>query len=256
MHLVQDHEAVVARKPRVNRPHPWSHAVAAEQQAGAELVHGGDHDPGLIRAVRPLILDGNAASQRGDSQRLPAAQRSQTASDEFQNRGPARFDPIPDLLRPFVDLIDNDAPVDHEHDASGRDCRPGGQGEYGGIEHGGLAGAGREVDDLRPGSPAEYLRRQALLPGERWVVVDVPEECGEVIGRQILHHARRSTRVRRRFRVARIRFTHRYWPHGGRLIPPSAPGASIPAPGTVQSQASTARPRDARTSTTHAPVGA
>ena len=62
MHFVQYHKAVVAGKARVDGAHPLSNAVATEQQTRAELVYSGYDDPGLVRTVRPLVVNRDTAS--------------------------------------------------------------------------------------------------------------------------------------------------------------------------------------------------
>ena len=137
----------------MNRPHPRRDPIAPEQKARTELVDRGNQDPGLVRTVCPLTVDGNPAPQRGDAQGLAAAQALQANPNPLEDRGISPLQAIANLPRSFVDLIDDDPPIDDEYDAPGRDRRPCGHGEYRRIEHGGLAGAGREIDDLRPYAP-------------------------------------------------------------------------------------------------------
>ena len=119
MHFIQDHEAVVAGEPGMNRPHARRDSVPSEQKAGAELVHRGDHYPGLIRPVRPITVERDPTPQCGDAQGLTAAQVSQSIPNPFQNRRISRLQTLLNSPCSLMDLIDDDPPVYHEHDAAG-----------------------------------------------------------------------------------------------------------------------------------------
>jgi len=85
-----------------------------------------------------------------------------------------------------MDLIDNNPPVNHEHDPPGERRRLCSHGEYSRIEHGGLASTGRQIDDLWPSAPIKHLRSQPLLPWKRLMAMDVSKERSEVPGGQLL----------------------------------------------------------------------
>ena len=184
VHLVQDHEAVVACKAGMNRSHAPRRPVAAKEQARTELIHGRHYDPRLVWTVGPLVLYWDATPQRGHSQRLSIAQRPQTIFDPLQDPGLAAFDLAPYLLCPLVDLIHYNAPINHKHNPPRKDLRLGGHGKYSNVKHGGLTGTCRQVNYPRPRLLDKYLPCQALLPGKRIMAMNVPEECCKVTGRQ------------------------------------------------------------------------
>ena len=243
MDFIQDHEAVIAGKPGMNRSHALGDPIAPEQKAGTELIHRGDDHPRLIRAVCPFAINGDPPAQRSDAQGLAVAQHSQSILHERQHGGVSRLNAVTNPPCPFTDLIDDDPPINDEHDPSGSGLRLHGHGEYRRVEHGSFAGTGREIDDFRPFPPLDHLRRQSLLPRERLVAMDIPEECSEVRGRSLPCHERRAI-----FVLPRIGATHQGCACGLPRIRAWAPVASDPGPGTVLRRGSTDPLRDARRS--------
>ena len=254
VHFVEDHEAVVTGEPGVHRPHTRRYTVAAEQQPRAELIHGRHHDPRLIRVACPLMVHGNPTAQGGDSERRSrVAEGAQPLADAMQDWRFSGRDPVSDAFCPLTDLVDDDAPVDDEYDASWRRRRTSGHDEHGGIEYRCLAGAGRQIDDLRPDSPVEYLCRQPALPRKRRIPVYVTEERGEIVGSEFVNHCGVSGC---RFEaVSDSAISVNSTPSPIRSIPARVSGASTPIPETGPIRASVDRQRVRRTSTTREPTG-
>ena len=210
VHFIQDHEAVVTGEAGMDRPHARRDSVAPEQEARAELVHRGDHNPWLIRPGCPVVIDGNPAAQRGDAQELPIAQSSQAIPDLVQNGCISRFYLISNSPCSLANLLDDDPPIDDEHHTPGRNRRSCSHYEHCGVEHGGLAGTGRQIDDFRPCSPVEHLLRQSPLPWKGLVAVDILEECSEVAEVQLVRHGRFD--FPHRIRIEATHRSHPRWP--------------------------------------------
>jgi hypothetical protein len=101
MDLVHHEEHVVAEQAGVDRGRPGADAVAAEQQPGARLIHGGDNDGGPQGVGHPVALDGDAAAQ-GDHR---------GALCGFQGRA--------EVAGVLGDTVHHQAAVDHVHQPSG-----------------------------------------------------------------------------------------------------------------------------------------
>ena len=240
MHLVEDHQAVVAGEPGVYRAHPVADAVAPKQQARAELIDGGDHHPGLVGPSGPLAVDRYAASQGCHPQRLlerllGVGQRAERTPHIGQDSGGGRTDPVADELGSLVDLVHHDAPVDDEHDPAGRDVGPQCQREHGSVQHGGLARARRQIDHIGPSSLLDHLPSQTALPPIRLMAVDSLEVAVEVRCGQ---------------------FTHRPQPRQRPSLQrsPRPPVASAPSPRSARCPASALREPALRTRPTHGPT--
>lgn len=207
--LVEQHQAVVAGKTRVQRPHAGAAAIGAKQQARAELVHRGRDHQRLQRAARPGLGAVHAAPQLEDLQRVGCRRREwcRAARQGAQLVGDGPDDGavrVPESVREspgaLVGLVDDDAPVDDEEDASRRGDRPvgaetiglGGEREQRDVDAGGLAGRRGQGERLWPGGcvVGQHPLGERALPGEGFVVPDGREEVPKPVAEVLSHGVR------------------------------------------------------------------
>ena len=209
MRLVEQDEAVVGGEPRVDGPSPGAAAVGPEQQARADLVDGRCDDGRLQGVAGPGFGAVHATAQCVYRQRVLLFETGRRAvgnpSEIVRNRLQNALVRLVQLLRQtpgtLVRLVDDDAPINGEEDATRSGDRPtrvqprrlSSQGEHGDIHARGLAGRGRQRDGVRPGrfsSPARRFRSilrtlqhpasKRLLPGKRVLAPQRVEELLEI----------------------------------------------------------------------------
>ena len=171
MRLVQHQQGIHSQETGLVRPHPARHAIAFEQQSGADHVDGADHDRGSRRVFEPVAVVRESAAQGRDGQLAkpkPEAVR--------ERRGHVAAQLLCDLCR----LVHHDPPVDHVHHppwhlGTRSPCEQPQRHDGGLAESGGDVHRGRQV-------AVDEASEQTLLPAERPVPGQLLEGLDEVEG--------------------------------------------------------------------------
>ena len=149
------------------RAHAPRHAVAFEQQPGADHVDGPDHDGGLRGIFKPVPVVGESAAQRGDGE--PSARiEPQLLRQPAVHVRPQTFR---QTLREPRRLIHDRPPVDDIDEPPGQACAFA-KGDQPQRHDRGLPETGRDVHDPRR-IGVEQTAQQPRLPAKRRVPLAV-----------------------------------------------------------------------------------
>ena len=153
MRLVEQNERIDTEEAGMVRTHSPRHAVAFEQQPGADHVDGPDHDGGLRGIFQPVPVVGESAAQRGDGEPCPRV--------EPQLRGQLAGHVRAQTFREPCRLIHDRPPVD-DIDEPPRQAGAFGKGDQPQRHHRRLPQAGRDIHDPRRVGVQQTLQETRL----------------------------------------------------------------------------------------------